>query len=107
SPARRSSSRRASIQKALQEVPIPPLLEEGVHVLRVNGNGSVTTSFLSLSKDRFTLYVTSGKVGTPRMGLFRKSRSSSLDQIQEKKIDIGSIDRIQRGQQTHKFELAK
>jgi hypothetical protein len=89
---------------------------EGVHVLRVKVNGSMRDSFLTLSDDRFTLYITSSKVSTggPSGGLFGfrrrqapASASVATTDTEERSIDVGAIDRIQRGQVTHKFELAK
>lgn len=132
-----SASDRSSsaFKKALKHVPVPRSLMEGVHVLRVNVNGTMRESFLTLSPDKFTLYITSGKVvsGVSKSsGLFGlKGLFVSRTQLQtdtttgvssassisnnaldaanpeERSIDIGAIDRIQRGQITHKFELAK
>lgn len=105
-----------SIKQALAHVVVPPILLEGVSVLRVKVNGSMRESFLTLSKDRFTVYITSSKVATEapaKRAWFSRgpkpespSVSTAAD-VDERSIDIGAIDRIQRGQVTHKFELAK
>lgn len=107
-----------SIKQALAHVLVPPILLEGVSVLRVKVNGSMRESFLTLSKDRFTVYITSSKVATETptakksswlFGRNTKPESPSVTaaDVDERSIDIGAIDRIQRGQVTHKFELAK
>lgn len=123
----------STFKNALSHVVVPSVLEEGVSVLRVKVNGSMRQTFLTLSQDRFTLYITSSKVSGGsggggsgksffsfgRSGSSSHSRSNSSsasstaamsemgESVQEHSIDIGAIDRIQRGQVTHKFELAK
>lgn len=113
---------RFSFRNALGDVPVPPALLEGVQVLRVLVDGSMRKSFLTLSDDKFTLYVTSSKVklkskgGSTGIGsgLLRRQRgggagsnSQDSEEFVERSIDVSAIDRIQRGQVTHKFELAK
>jgi len=124
----------STFKNSLRYVPVHQSLMEGVHVLRVKVNGIMRESFLTLSQDKFTLYVTSGKivsvapksyvsfgwlrflVGSPSIpdpAILASSASSitnhTLDVTnpEERSIDIGAIDRIQRGQTTQKFELAK
>ena len=67
---------------------------------------------MTLSQDKFTIYVTtlqfkSGKVGN--LSSMKKPsplmRVKSNDDIEERSIDIGSLDRVQKGQNTLKFEL--
>jgi hypothetical protein len=97
---------QSSFKNALKSVPVPPSLVEGVEVFYVNANGVARKSFLTLSEDKFTLYVTSTKRGGAGFGsIFRWGWGS--DETEERAIDIGAIDRIQRGQITQKFELAK
>jgi len=82
-------------------------------VLRVSESGIVRKAFLTLSQDKFTLYITTEKRGliSPGKGsifsLRRTKSNGDADDTRERIIDIGAIDRIQRGQVTHKFELAK
>jgi hypothetical protein len=125
---------QSGFKNALSHVVVPAALEEGVSVMRVKVNGSMRQSYLTLSADRFTLYITSTKVvagswsgkskSSGSIFSFRSNSSSastsarssgsttnqsadSASEVQEHSIDIGAIDRIQRGQTTHKFELAK
>ena len=124
----------STFKNSLRYVPVHQSLMEGVHVLRVKVNGTMRESFLTLSQDKFTLYVTSGKIvsiapksyvsfgwlrflgGSPNIpdpAILTSSASSTTNHSQdvtnpeERSIDIGAIDRIQRGQTTQKFELAK
>ena len=114
----------SEFKQALAHVRLPAAILEGVEVRRVQMNGSMRESFLTLSSDRFTLYVTSSKRGSiPNAGgglfggmMMRKKKNpvaphhnapATNDNSEELSIDIGAIDRIQRGQATHKFELAK
>lgn len=99
---------QSSFKSALKHVPVPPSLVEGVEVFCVNANGVARKSFLTLSEDKFTLYVTTtkrGGAGGGFGGIFRWGWGN--DEAEERAIDIGAIDRIQRGQITQKFELAK
>lgn len=106
---------RSSFRNALVDVPVPPLLMEGVQVLRVQVDGTMRDSFLTLSEDKFTLYVTTSRFkrvkGSGGGGGFfkrgRKKNDATQGAYEERSIDISAIDRIQRGQITHKFELAK
>ena len=88
---------------------MPRRLLDGVNVLRVNANGRTRPSFLTLSEDKFTLYITTTKRGPPGGGLslLGLRRSKSEGETHERSIDIGAIDRVQRGQGTTKFEMAK
>lgn len=73
-------------------------------------------AFLTLSQDKFTIYISYSKL---KNGGFRKTlvkpllrKVSSISNHDDadgdqRAIDIGSIDRIQRGQNTLKFELAQ
>lgn len=110
--SRRSSAPpKSSFRNALVRVPVPRRLLDGVNVLRVNANGRTRPSFLTLSEDKFTLYITTTKRGPPGGGrglsLLGLRRSKSEGETHERSIDIGAIDRVQRGQGTTKFEMAK
>jgi len=102
---------KSSFRNALVRVPVPRRLLDGVNVLRVNANGRTRPSFLTLSEDKFTLYITTtkrGPAGGARgLSLLGLRRSKSEGETHERTIDIGAIDRVQRGQGTTKFELAK
>lgn len=106
-----SSPAKSSFRNALVRVPVPRRLLDGVNVLRVNANGRTRSSFLTLSEDKFTLYLTTTKRGPAGGGrglsLLGLRRSKSEGETHERTIDIGAIDRVQRGQGTAKFELAK
>eukprot|EP00554_Chaetoceros_debilis_P015381 CAMPEP_0194111410 /NCGR_PEP_ID=MMETSP0150-20130528/10413_1 /TAXON_ID=122233 /ORGANISM="Chaetoceros debilis, Strain MM31A-1" /LENGTH=867 /DNA_ID=CAMNT_0038800829 /DNA_START=238 /DNA_END=2838 /DNA_ORIENTATION=+ len=94
----------------------------GVSVIKVAANGKTKPAFLTVSPDKFTIYITeskfkNGKVGIiplrkPLLGGLRVtsigSNNSEVDEmIYERALDVGGISRIQRGQSTLKFELAK
>jgi hypothetical protein len=105
-----SNAQKSSFRNALVRVPVPRRLLDGVNVLRVNANGRTRPSFLTLSQDKFTLYLTTTKRGPQARGglsLLGLRRSKSEGETHERTIDIGAIDRVQRGQGTTKFELAK
>jgi phosphatidylinositol phospholipase C delta len=80
-------------------------------------NGRTKPAYLTLAPDRFTIYITAtkfknGKVGKTevRRPLLRKVTSigSNDDEADhENIIDIGSLDRLQGGQNTLRFELAR
>lgn len=109
----RNIEQRSSFKHALSSIQVPVKLSEGVHVLRVSESGIVRKAFLTLSQDKFTLYITTEKRGLMPPGkgsifsLRRTKSNGDADDTRERIIDIGAIDRIQRGQVTHKFELAK
>lgn len=105
---------KSSFRNALVRVPVPRRLLDGVDVLRVTANGRTRPSFLTLSEDKFTLYITTTKRGGSGAGgrkgglsILGLRRSKSEGDTYEKSWDIGAIDSVQRGQTTTKFELAK
>jgi hypothetical protein len=100
---------KSSFRNALVRVPVPRRLMDGVNVLRVNANGRTRPSFLTLSEDKFTLYITTSRRGPSqkKLSMLGLRRSQSDGATQERAIDIGAIDRVQRGQATHKFVMAK
>lgn len=126
---------RSTFQNVLKGLRVPTSLQEGegVDVLRVFANGQTQASVLSLSEDKFTLYLTSqrkNKLSNGLGGLFfgRSSANANGSEIApvhrtdshpsayvslgghsdiERAIDIGAIDRIQRGHTTKRFELAR
>ena len=70
---------------------------------------------MTLSKDKFTTYVTAtkfkgedarGKVSRPLLQKFTSIGSADEGREFERNLDIGSIDRIQAGQNTLRFERA-
>lgn len=95
-------SPKSTFKNALKTIPVPIALTDGVDVMRVYANGKTKKCFLTLSNDNFTLYVTSDKYKKSK-GFFRRKTEDK----DERAIDIGAIDRIQRGHATRKFELAR
>mmetsp|Transcript_7664 Transcript_7664/g.9766 ORF Transcript_7664/g.9766 Transcript_7664/m.9766 type:complete len:874 (+) Transcript_7664:346-2967(+) len=109
----------SKFKECLSDV-VPKAMLEGISVVKVNANGKTKSSYLTLSADKFTIYITSnkfkaGKVGKNIMSSIRRplllkvtSIGSNDDESEyEGSIDIGSIERIQRGQNTLRFELAR
>lgn len=86
---------------ALAFVRVPTTLVEGVHVVQVSANGKAHPSTLQISEDKFTLKVSSDEAHST--GIFFRSNSMA----ETRAIDIGEMDRIQRGQSTQQFEKAK
>lgn len=95
---------KSTFKNALQKIRVPQELLEGVHVLRVFANGKTQKSFLTLSPDKFTLYLTTERKTTAIFSIFGRNKPTT---VQERAIDIGAIDRIQRGHGTKRFEMAK
>jgi hypothetical protein len=96
------------LKNALKDIPIPEVLRDGIHVLRVYANGQQThPCYLTLSDDNFTLYVNGQKNGWQQQNESKRSswfgRSKSVD-TDERAIDIGAIHRIQRGHGNRRFE---
>ena len=89
--------RRIHFLHSLSLVQIPESLSTGIPVLQVAANGRTRSATLSVSDDKFTVSVTFPKQTT---GFFSKATNDN------RIIDIGEIDRIQRGQSTQKFEKA-
>ena len=109
---------QSTFKQCLKDIPIPQALREGIDVLHVFANGKTVKSNIRLSDDKFTLHVvdynnsastiqhynTDGTVATS--GASSSSSSGWFKRKQEKvhrKIDIGSIHRIQRGY-TQRYE---
>jgi hypothetical protein len=76
-------------------------------------NGKTQPAYLTLSEDRFTLYITqkqvkNGKVIRKPFLVRVTSIGSNDDEAEfERSIDIGSVDRLQSGRKTLRFELAR
>jgi hypothetical protein len=92
----------------LKGIPVPAALVEGVKVTRVYATGKTQNCFLTLGNDNFTLYLTAEKYKKNKgfFSSFGSSRRSDQSK-DERAVDIGAIDRIQRGHATHHFALAK
>jgi phosphatidylinositol phospholipase C delta len=112
---------KPSIQTALTSVEVPSYLLDGVRVIKVASNGRMGDRILTLSENKFTLFVTVHKVVTdPTVGgsllratLQKVASIGSYDTNGDEKvdtersIDIGSITRLYKGQMTLKFEVAR
>ena len=80
-------------------------------------NGKTKFAFFTLSDDKFTLYVTTSQIKNKKGGngvfrpILRKVTSIGSNNDDEydyeRAIDVGSIIRIQKGQNTLRFELAR
>lgn len=111
---------------ALASIPVPFNLLTGMPIYTVAANGTTQPATLTLSVDRFTAFLRkSGNAAntnassTPTTNLLRRTASeksigSSVfsfafrdSKVDERQIDIGEMHRVQRGQSTQKFELAK
>jgi hypothetical protein len=99
SPKPVESAHKIHFLNALTTVAVPTQLLEGngIEVSLVAANGSLTQSILCVSHDKFTIKISS----LEKKGFFRTQPSIA------RSIDIGEMDRIQRGQSTQQFEIAK
>jgi len=112
---------KPSIQTSLSSVPVPRKLFDGIRVIKVTSNGRMRDRILTLSQNKFTLFVTGHRMnsdptaggGVLRATLLKVTSIGSYDHNGDEKvdaeraIDMGSIDRVQKGQTTLKFEVAR
>jgi len=117
---------QSTFRSSLRNLTVPIDLLKGVECLRVFANGQTQQSYLTLSPDRFTLYLTTERK-RPRKSssfvqfLFKQSSNgdssgggtsggttttTSGTQYMERAIDIGAIARIQRGHGSKRFVQA-
>jgi len=95
---------------ALATIRVPFSLLTGVQIYTVAASGKTTPAILTLSVDRFTAHirrdqsVSSTKSNTSSVFSFGKRQDDSPE---DRAIDIGEMDRVQRGQSTQQFEFAK
>jgi hypothetical protein len=101
----RTEETRIHFVNALAFCRVPLTLIEGVKVVQVSANGKAKASTLELSEDKFTLTIASADKQAQGVGAFFRSSNSAATDVRA--IDIGEMDRIQRGQSTEQFEKAK
>lgn len=101
SPRSSPTQHRIYFLNALATIQVPHKLLHGVQVTQVAADGSTQTATLTLSKDKFTVTLTSEAI-SKSSGFFSKSAV-----ITHRDVDISEMDRIQRGQSTQYFERAK
>lgn len=87
---------------ALSFVDVSFDLIEGVKVFKVESKGKSTPASFRITEEKFTLLVETIDSAKSSFTIF-----SSKPQKQIRPVDVGEIDRIQRGQATHQFEKAK
>jgi hypothetical protein len=112
----------SQFKSCLDSVLVPNELMEGIQVLKILQNGKTKLYYLTLSSDRFVIYITPNKLkhgkdnGSTGKGSISKplmKRVTSIgsnqddDSEHERSVDIGAIDRIQRDQHTFRFENAR
>lgn len=88
----KNSHERVPFLETLSCVQVPPWLlnEEGIHIVLVSAHGKTEQARLSISSDKFTVKITSEN-NAPG-GFFSKPK------LEVRLIDVGEMDRIQRGQ---------
>jgi hypothetical protein len=105
---------------ALASMPVPFSLLTGLQIFIVAANGKTQPATLTLSVDRFTAYLRKDNATPTSRGSLRRTSSGPSSggssvfsfgfrdpKVEERAIDIGEMDRVQRGQSTQQFELAK
>ncbi|KAL7577087.1 hypothetical protein ACA910_019694 [Epithemia clementina (nom. ined.)] len=123
-PQRQRSEQRVPFLEALASVEIPSwlLTDEGVPVVLVSSNGKTHLLQLSISKDKFTVKLrvpavaaaamnnngtTAGGGSTISATAAATATTSGTAALVLRSIDVGEMDRVQRGQSTQQFETAK
>jgi hypothetical protein len=112
----------SQFKSCLNSVPVPNELMDGIQVLKILQNGKAKLYYLTLSSDRFVIYITpnklkhgkdnsstgKGSISKPLMKRVTSIGSNQDDDAEnERSVDIGAIDRIQRDQHTFRFENAR
>lgn len=112
----------SQFKSCLDSVSVPNELMEGLKVYKILQNGKSKLYYLTLSSDKFVIYLTPNKLkngkdnGSTGKGSISKplmKRVTSIgsnqddDSENERSVDIGAIDRIQRDQHTFRFENAR
>lgn len=116
-------ARRIHFLSALATVPVPFQLLTGMPIHTVSANGKTLPATLTFSVDHFTAYIrhdnatpsSGGGRGLARAGSEKSLGSTSFfslnfreqPKVEQRAIDIGEMDRVQRGQSTQQFEFAK
>mmetsp|Transcript_28648 Transcript_28648/g.59030 ORF Transcript_28648/g.59030 Transcript_28648/m.59030 type:complete len:201 (+) Transcript_28648:106-708(+) len=128
--------KKSNFKSALERIKIPDRFFSGINVFKVGSNGKLEAASLTLSQDRFIISIlpratprqsngsSSGSLLRPSVLRNRiKSAGStggdsvdggasdagsivSYNQVSDR-VDIGSIDRIQSGLNTLRFEMAR
>jgi hypothetical protein len=52
------NNHQSAFKHCLKYIPVPSALQQGIQCLRVHANGKTEIQYLTLSQDKFTLYVT-------------------------------------------------
>jgi len=112
-----TDNNRSTFKVCLTSVAVPDIILVGIKVTKVDSNGKTKFAFFTLSDDKFTLYVTTSQIKNKKGGngvfrpILRKVTSIGSNNDDEydyeRAIDVGSIIRIQKGQNTLRFELAR
>jgi hypothetical protein len=84
-----SMNHQSAFKNCLKPIPVPSALQHGIQCVRVHASGTTQTQYLTLSQDKFTLYVTTqplygnnanthhkNKGGGMASWLFRRSSSA-------------------------------
>lgn len=102
-------------------MPVPFSLLTGMQIFTVAANGTTQPAVLTLSIDRFTAFLrkdhSNNNTPTSKSNLRRTSSANTGSSVfsfgfrdsklEERAMDIGEIERVQRGQSTQQFEFAK
>lgn len=130
-------SQRINFKSALQNIHLPDSFLHGISMFKVGSYGRLEPVTFTLSKDRFIISILPRKIervgggsGLMRPSILSRVRSGTsqtsmgsiggdsidgsvvsdigvLSLLSDTDVDIGSIDRIQSGQLTLKFEMAR
>ncbi len=72
------SAHKSKFKRALKRIEVPPALQQGIPVIRVFANGQKPKQqYLTLSRDKFTLHITSTPIHARHSQEKRHSRSGS------------------------------
>lgn len=73
-----SMNHRSAFKNCLKPIPVPTALQHGIQCVRVHANGKTQTQYITLSQDKFTLYVTSQPLYGNHSSTQHKNRSGGM-----------------------------
>ena len=72
-----NKTHKSKFKRALKRVEVPPALQQGIPVIRVFANGQPKQQYLTLSRDKFTLHITSSPIYARHMQQENQKNSRS------------------------------
>ena len=91
--AANSRAHKSKFKRALKRIEVPSALQQGIPVIRVFANGQKPTQqYLTLSRDKFTLHITSSPIHARHLQEKKNSRAGSwLPSILKRNSSVDSV----------------